>query len=119
MLLLAVVLLRLLLRIVWVADLIAAVILAFITGTGGRTPGDLIFYTVAGLVAVWALRQFGFLAMLWRVYFFNLLTTSAIFTFAGSFAGASLAIQLLPMAAAAWALWVIATQAKPANVAML
>ena len=66
----------------------------------------MIFFTPLSMVWVWILRRFGFLAML--VLFLTALPITATpFLFTGWMAGQTLALRLIPIAAAAWALWVI------------
>ncbi len=115
-LLLMVVLLRLLLQNVWIADLGAAVLLVIVVSTlsGGISAQAAPFFTITSLVWMWVLRRFGFLAMI-AIFFFGIQSQLPVTT-SGWFAAPSLAEHLIPVGVAAWALWVIlSAQRRPAT----
>ena len=117
--LLLVVLLRLLVRRVWIADLLACVIIGLGLVVDYRNP----FYfavtavvpALANYAGLWVLRCFGLLAWLaiWYLDYASwvvLLTTSP----ASWYASRVLVAGLIPVAIAAWALWVIlSAQRRP------
>jgi hypothetical protein len=114
---LLVVLLRLMLRRVWMADLLAALILGF-GGLGVFGPGiyrdfaAVVFYSLAGLLWLWIFRRFGLLAIFvtWATL---LATREASISLSGWYAARSLAVQLVPVSVAAWAVWVIVSDQRP------
>ena len=118
-LLLLVVVLRLMIRKVWIADWAAVFLLALARigsfGSGSaRNVAVVVFFMSVSMVFVWLLRRFGFLAML-----FALLTgvsiTATPFLFSGWMAGQALTLRLIPVAIAAWTLSVIlSAQRRPA-----
>ena len=63
-------------------------------------------YTAAGLVTMWMLRRFGFLTNVLTWLVLGLVGTWPL-TVTGWFAGRSMAVHLIPLVVATWALWVI------------
>jgi hypothetical protein len=114
-LLLMVVLLRLLLRKMWVADLVAGLLfnVPFFVNSGSWNVAAQAAAYVMGTVAwLWLLRRFGLLSFV-AGYFIG---TPDLFPVAttGWLAGRSLTVHLIPVAVAAWALCVIvANQNRP------
>jgi serine/threonine-protein kinase len=113
-LLLAVVLLRALLRKMWLADLVAAVSLNI--GAIIYAPwSEAAFWVIGSFISMWVLRRFGLLAFM-SVAFFATPSLLPIAT-SGWFASRSLTLHFVPIAVAAWAVWVIvANQNRPAEV---
>jgi hypothetical protein len=103
-----VVILRLLTRRMWLADVLTATLFGAV-GTGPwlypNLPDHL--WTAVGVLALlWGLRRFGLLAML--TYFVtNLGFLYTPVSLESWYAGRSVVILLIPAATAAWALWVI------------
>jgi serine/threonine-protein kinase len=112
-----VVLLRLLVRRMWIADPIAAFVLALLTGFGSRGLALLALLTLAPVIQIWVLRRFGFLAVISYFCLFDW-AMSNDFTPSAWFAGRALAVQLVPVAIAAWALWVIVSGRQKSSAAM-
>ena len=118
--LLLVVLLRLGVRRVWIADGIAALLLQFraltFFGSGPwPTIVGLTFFSAVFLAALWLLRRLGFLAFLVFWVFFVMLSPQ-VFIPTGWTAGASIGFRVIPLAVAAWALWVIiSTERRPST----
>jgi serine/threonine-protein kinase len=119
-LLIIVVVLRLVLRRVWPADLIAALAVGAVISQAGLDRVTDINGIVSGALAIFAvlfvLRRFGFLpfTLSWILSFPTLLPVMA-----GSwYAGRALAYQLVPLALAVWAAWVIASNRTGAPDAM-
>ncbi len=117
--LMTVVLLRLLIRRLWTADLVASLLLAI--GQGGSYGIGLhahlavvAFLTVASLVWMWLLRRFGFLPMM-ILWLFSITTIYWPVTITGWLAGRSMGVHLVPVAIAAWALWVILSSQRRAD----
>jgi serine/threonine-protein kinase len=114
--LLIVVLLRLLLRRVWIADLIAFT--AF--GLGFIGPGyvgnEQLFLLGAALSVsstvsmLWIMRRYGLLSLLTAVILLQCLTIAPI-SLRAWYGGRSLLLLSIPAVAAAWSLWVISTSA--------
>jgi hypothetical protein len=103
-----VVILRLLTRRVWLADVLTATLLGAAATGSWLYPNlpDHLWNAVAILALLWGLRRFGLLAML--TYFVtNLGFLYSPISFESWYAGRSVVILLIPTAAAAWALWVI------------
>lgn len=94
------------------ADLIVAAVFAVPGAVSlyGLGPTGLLVscgvYTLAGLVQMWLLHRCGFLTnvVYWLVVGF---VSPWPLTVAGWFAGRSMAVHLVPLAVAGWALWVI------------
>jgi hypothetical protein len=119
-LLILVVVLRLGLRKLLLADVMASVFIALVSVAGTTLAGrpwnlavELAFLTITSMIWMWLLRRFGLLAMLtvWALYgsitFLPLRTT-------GWVAERYIPFHLIPIALAAWALWVIlSTQRRP------
>jgi hypothetical protein len=109
-LLMLVVVSRVLLPRVWIADVTASVLLGITAITPGASPARMVIGAVANGVAVyttlWVFRRFGFLATLaWWLAF----ATSGLapFVLTEWYAGWAIAAHALPIALAAYALWVI------------
>jgi hypothetical protein len=112
--LLIVVLVRLRIRRIWVADLVASTVLAFgIVGPGNvRSVPVLIAAGTLGvamnLSILWSLRRFGFLSVLvswilWQTW------VAAPISLTTWYASRSLTVLAIPLVISAWALWVIVT----------
>ena len=120
LLLVLVVILRLTTRRLLLADMLASVLLALaftggFAGRGWSLAAGVTFFTMNYMIWIWLLRQFGFLAMLmlWVVIFPAL---SLPLRATGWVAGRYVPLQLIPIALAAWALWVIlSTQRRPST----
>jgi serine/threonine-protein kinase len=116
-LLLMAVLLRVLFRKMWVADLVGALLLTvpivIYNGTTGWNRVSLAaWFTVSFIVWLWLLRRFGLLPVM--VGFFFVTPSQFPVATSGWLAGRSLTIQIIPVAVAAWALCVIvANQNRP------
>jgi hypothetical protein len=117
--LLVVVMVRLRIRRIWVADLIASTLLAFATLGPGNARGGWLF--IAGgalgitlnLSILWALRRFGFLAVLVAWILWQTCVAAPI-SLTSWYAGRSLILLAIPIGISAWALWVIVTaQRRP------
>jgi len=106
MLLVLVVLVRLLSRRLWVADVVGALVFS-VLGVGlnvGPIAGVLLF-TVACLGWLWMLRRLGFLPML--VGFSTVATRPMPFVLTGWLATRSITLHAIPVALAALALWAV------------
>jgi serine/threonine-protein kinase len=118
-LLLLVVALRLVIRKIWIADWLAAFLIALSRmgsfGSGlWRNVAVVIFFTPVTRAWVWLLRRYGFLAML-VVFLTALPITGTPFLLTGWMAGQAVTLHLIPVAVAVWALWVIVSaQRRPA-----
>jgi hypothetical protein len=112
--LLIVVLVRLRIRRVWVADLVASTLLAFGTiGPGNVRSGTLLIATgtlgiAMNLAILWALRRFGFLSVLVAWILWQTWVTAPI-SLTLWYASRSLTLLAIPLVISAWALWVIVT----------
>ena len=114
--LLIVVLLRMLLRRVWIADIVGSFLFGLTSG-GASVSSPLRFTITAVAIALWSylilllLRRFGLLAMLaaWLAYS---LTTVVPVSFTSWYAGRALVAYGTIVAAAAWALWVVVSQRR-------
>ena len=116
--LLMVVLLRLLVGRLWIADTLGAMLIGLLTlGTFGpssyQNAAAIVFGSLVGYGYVWLVRRFGLLALLatW-------LTSGAVkavpFSLTSWYTGRSILAQLIPVAVATWALWVIlSVQRRP------
>jgi drug/metabolite transporter superfamily protein YnfA len=115
--LLIVVLLRMLLRRVWIADMVGSFLFGLTSG-GASVSSPLRFTITAVAIALGSylilllLRRFGLLAMLaaWLAYS---LTTVVPVSFTSWYAGRALVAYGTIVAAAAWALWVVVSQRRP------
>jgi serine/threonine-protein kinase len=118
--LLLVVLLRLAVRRVWIADWIAALViqlptLAFFGSGPWRIMAALTYSGAVFLAALWLLRRLGFLAFL-VFWVFLLMLSPQVFMPTGWTAGPSIGFRVIPLAVAAWALWVIiSTERRPST----
>jgi hypothetical protein len=110
--LLLVILLRLLLRRVWIADLLAAAVLGLNGialdfsnpyGFAATWAAYMLFY----FVFLWLLRRFGFLAVVAFWLISNLSSSTPYTVFTSWYAGRMLVANGIMVAIAAWALWVI------------
>jgi len=117
--LVVVVLLRLLVRRMWLADALAAIVLGgVLSGLGNWVYQNTTVYTAFAILNAFAflvlLRRFGLLAI-WAA----LATTFALFSpvsVASWYAGRALVVLAIPAAAGAWALWVIlSAQRQPST----
>jgi hypothetical protein len=109
--LLLVVLLRLAIRRVWIADGIAALLfqlptLTFFGSGPWRILVALTFFSASSLAMLWLLRRLGFLAFLVYWVFLQMLSPEP-FMPTGWTAGPTIGWRVIPLAVAAWALWVI------------
>ncbi len=118
--LLLIVFLRLLLRRLWIADIVGAILLSVVAlGTFGRSPWQvaltMLVFAVNNYLLLWLLRRFGFLAMIaWGAVAIPL--RDAPILLGTWYGGRSLAFQFAPVVVAAWALWVIvSSQRRPAT----
>ena len=111
-----VVLMRLLVRRVWIADLLASLLLGA-GPLGGpwvyQYPADRVYAVVVAYSSLWLFRRFGLLALVTLS-----VTRWAVWTLPVSltpwYAGRSLVVLAIPAALAAWALWVIlSAQRRP------
>ena len=104
--LLLIVFLRLLLRRLWLADVAGSVVL----GLSGNTEYQIAIVHIYGIVlsygALWLVRRFGLLAIIAALTTFFFIN-AVPFSLTAWYAGRSILIQSIPVAAAAWALWVI------------
>jgi hypothetical protein len=113
-----VVLLRLLVRRMWLADLLGAVLLGSVLGgisgwVYQQYIGAALGAMLVGLVMLMLLRRFGLLT-LWAALGMNFVVTVPLGVVSW-YAGRSLMAMLVPTAVAAWAAWVIVTaQRRPA-----
>jgi len=103
-----VVLIRLFVRRVWIADLLAALLLGVLFGRPWvyQYPVDRVCGVVAAYSALWLFRRFGLLALVASVVIvvaFGALPVSVT----SWYAGRSVIALAVPAALAAWALWVI------------
>ena len=113
------ILLRLLIRRVWIADLIAFTAFGFAFMGPGYTANQRLFMIAISLsvswsvLMLWVLRRFGLLAVLAAVVLSTTNQTAPI-SLTSWYAGRSLAMLAIPAALAGWALWVIVTaQQRP------
>jgi hypothetical protein len=108
-LLLTVVLLRVLVRKIWLADLVAALLLNLgaVIYAGW---GEKVFWLIGSFISLWVLRRFGLLAFMAGA-FFGTATLLPIAT-SGWFASRSLTLHFVPIVVAAWTLWVIVANQK-------
>jgi len=108
---LAVVLFRLLIRRVWIADIVGAIVFgAFGLVAGGNIYQNVIgalTFALAFYVEVRVLRRFGLLAQATMVVVVYTLIPQMPVTFGSWYAGRELAGVIIMGAVAAWALWVI------------
>ncbi len=75
-------------------------------------------YTAAGLLQMWPLRRFGFLTSVLSWLVMGLVQSWPL-TVTGWFAGRSLAVHLLPVQIATWALGVVLSQKRSAIAAAM
>jgi hypothetical protein len=109
--LLLIVLLRLLLRRLWLADVVGSILLGLL---GNSSYQIHIFGIVLSYGCLWLLRRFGLLtiiAAMTTFFFINAIP----FSLTSWYAGRSILIQLIPVALGAWALWVILSD-RPRSV---
>jgi hypothetical protein len=109
-----VVLMRLLVRRVWIADLLTALLLgaAFFSAPWAyQYPADRLYTVAIAYSTLWLFRHFGLLALIMLVAGdFETLPIS----FTSWYAGRSLMVLAIPVALAGWALWVIlSAQRRP------
>jgi hypothetical protein len=118
--LLLVVLLRLLVRRLWIADTLGAILVGLLAvGTFGassyQNAAAVAFGALGGYGYLWLIRRFGLLALLatWLTSF----TVKAVpLSLTSWYTGRSILGQLIPVAVATWALWVIlSAQHQPAS----
>jgi len=109
-----VVLMRLLVRRVWIADLLTALLLGaafFSAPLAYQYPADRLYTVAIAYSTLWLFRHFGLLALIMLVAGdFETLPIS----FTSWYAGRSLMVLAIPVALAGWALWVIlSAQRRP------
>jgi serine/threonine-protein kinase len=117
--LLIVVIVRLRIRPIWIADLVASAILAFGSMGPGNTRSGLLI-AAAGVMGIglnisllWVLRRFGLLPVLLAWVLWQTCVATPI-SLSAWYAGRSLIALAIPAAIAAWSLWVIVTaQRRP------
>jgi serine/threonine-protein kinase len=117
-LLIAVILLRLLIRRIWIADALAAVaygltVAPALIGVNAVFLVDRAHGILATALVLWLMRRFGLLASAaaWSVYYL-----AHVHYIPGSwFAGRALATLAIPAVVAAWALWVILADKRQAS----
>ena len=108
--LLMIVVLRLLVRKLWIADVVACGICGVILGTPWLLPGfgsamvGVGLFSAAAYAFLWLLRRFGLLAVMAGAL---VLQTRAPLSLASWYGSRLLVIHLLPLVVAAWAAWVI------------
>ena len=111
-----VVLMRLLVRRVWIADLLASLLLG--AGAFGgpwvyQYPADRVYAVVVAYSSLWLFRRFGLLALV-AVFVFSAAIESLPVSVTSWYAGRSLIVLAAHAALAAWALWVIlSAQRRP------
>jgi hypothetical protein len=111
-----VVLARLVVRKTWIADLLAVTFfnlqgLARLTEPSGEAV-TAVATILLSLAHIWMMRRFGFLAVL-TTFFFALPVVNTPLIASGWMAERSIALHVVPVVVAAWALWVIIrTQGK-------
>jgi hypothetical protein len=109
---------RLLLRKMWIADLVAGLLIGapFLIRSGSTNWSVVVQAAGAVMgtvVSLWLLRRFGLLSFV-AVAFFDTPSSFPVAT-TGWLAGRSLALHLIPLAVAACALWlIVANQNRPA-----
>ncbi len=109
--LLLVVLLRRLVRRLWIADTLGAVLVGLLSlGIFGDSPHEnavaVAFGALGGYGYVWLVRRFGLLALLST--WLTATTIAAVpLSLTSWYTGRSILAQLIPVAVATWALWVI------------
>jgi hypothetical protein len=106
--LVVIVLLRLVARRVWIADLLWSAMFGIVVGGPFIYPAaaDHVFAALLMFAFLWTLRRFGLLALI-AVTVVDLVTLRLPMSLASWYAGLSLAAMLILAAGAAWALWVI------------
>lgn len=115
-----VVLVRLRIRRLWVADLVASALLALGTiGPANVRSGPLLIATAAlgiamNLAILWTLRRFGFLSVmvawiLWQT------SVAAPISFSSWYTNRSVTLLAIPVVLSAWALWVIVNARQPST----
>jgi hypothetical protein len=121
--LLLVVIIRLRIRRVLLADLVASTLLAFGTmGPANLRSGTLVMAASGLGIAMnfsllWVLRRFGFLALLLSWILWQI-SVAAPISWTSWYAGRSVTLLAIPAGMAAWALWVIATgERRPRTLA--
>jgi hypothetical protein len=109
--LLLVVLLRLFISRLWLADLLASVLVSswvFVYYSNTFQSAILGTLIIAFIYLVlWILREFGFMAALAAMITDQILTGTAPIALSSWYAGRSLVVLLVPAAVAAWAVWVV------------
>jgi len=109
-----VVLMRLLVRRVWIADLLASLFIgAGILGGpwAYQYPLDRVYSFATAYVVLWLFRRFGLLAVV-TVFVLDLTVLTQPVSLTSWYAGRSLIVLAVPAALAAWALWVILSAAR-------
>jgi len=118
--LLLVVLLRLLLRRLWLADALGSVLLGALLGTGAVTTGDdlvvRLYLIMNAWALLWLLRRFGLLAVVVAIETEFILVSQTPGPWDSWYAGWSLLPWVLVVGVAAWALWVIVSAQRPASM---
>jgi hypothetical protein len=103
-----------------VADVTASVLLSVAAnaqniGRPGSLAAWMAFFTIVTMVWIWLLRRFGFLSLLaaWITF---IPAVSLPFQVTGWVASRTFPLQLIPVALAAWALWVILSSPRQASI---
>jgi serine/threonine-protein kinase len=118
LLLIAVILLRLLLRRIWIADAVAAILYGLtvvpaLMGVGTVFVADRVHAILATALVLWLMRRFGLLASAaaWATVYF----AHTHYVPGAWFAGRALATLAIPAIVAAWALWVIVSDKRQSS----
>jgi serine/threonine-protein kinase len=112
-----VVLSRLVVRKTWVADLLAVAVFNLARLSLLTEPGQAlapIVGIVFTLASIWVMRRFGFLAVL-TTFFFAVPGVNMPYAASGWMAERLIALHVVPVVVAAWAVWVIVTARTRAN----
>jgi hypothetical protein len=106
--LVVIVLLRLVVRRVWIADLLWSTMFGIVVGGPFIYPAaaDHVFAALLMFAFLWTLRRFGLLALI-AVTVVDLVTLRVPMSLASWYASLSLMTMLILATGAAWALWVI------------
>jgi hypothetical protein len=114
--LLLIVLLRLLLKRIWIADALASILIASSGGVDYSDPYRLAVTGPTVVLAVysvlWLMRRFGLVAMM-ADWWLNALLSIVPTSFAAWYTGRLIVVFAIPIAVAAWALWVIVNASRP------
>ena len=110
-----IVVLRLLLRRIWIADLVGSTLFSAVANTGAVTGAGVLlgvaYFILHALVMLWLLRRFGFLAVLAGLTAeFDLVTQPLVYSTWYTSRGL-LPVSMIALAAA-WSLWVIVTDKR-------